>query len=355
MQSLKAAVLSEASTTGDRAVGRAQGAEVVKAKRIDALDFTKGILVLIMVLYHWLNYFVTGHDWIYKYLRFLPISFVFISGFLISQVYLSKYKRADLTIPKRLLVRGLKLLAIVAILNLAPRIIGFSIFRMRVSEWSAGDFARDFFTGTQPLAFSVLVPIAYLLMLSAGLSFIARHWESVYYVFSLALVAGCALGEARGINSGYLQTLSIGMLGVCVGHFSIEKINSLLKHGSLIVITYVAYLIGITVLTDTYLLQICGVCVTLLVIYWCGTRLADERTVGYTAILLGQYSLFSYIIQIVILQILRGCLRPFGSGAAMSVAAFALCIAGTILSVMALKMARRRAPIVNTMYKAVFA
>ena len=76
MQSLKAAVLSEASTPGDRAVGRAQGAEAVKAKRIDALDFTKGILVLIMVLYHWLNYFVTGHDWIYKYLRFLPISFV---------------------------------------------------------------------------------------------------------------------------------------------------------------------------------------------------------------------------------------------------------------------------------------
>src|SRR4051794_18609125 len=103
MQSLKSVVLAESSMATDLGGSpndRAGGVKAGKAKRIDALDFTKGILVLIMVLYHWLNYFVTGHDWIYKYLRFLPISFVFISGFLISQVYLSKYKRADLTIPK---------------------------------------------------------------------------------------------------------------------------------------------------------------------------------------------------------------------------------------------------------------
>jgi peptidoglycan/LPS O-acetylase OafA/YrhL len=359
MQSLKSAVLAESPTANNRAGSTndlAVGAEVGKAKRIDALDFTKGILVLIMVLYHWLNYFVTGHDWIYKYLRFLPISFVFISGFLISQVYLTKYKRADLKIPKRLLVRGLKLLALVAFLNLAPRMIGSSIFRMRISDWTYGEFARDYFTGTHPIAFSVLVPIAYLLILSAGLFFIATHWESVYHIFCLALVVGCAVGEARGINSGYLQTVSIGMLGVSVGHIPIEKINALLKYGSLIFLTYAAYLVGITLLTDSYLLQIVGVGVTLLVIYWCGTRIAEERTIGRIAILLGQYSLFSYIIQIVILQILRGSLQAFtASGVVISIAAFAACVAGTILSVMALKLARSRAPIVNTMYKAVFA
>ena len=351
-------MLAESSTAADRAGGtsdRAAGTEVGKARRIDALDFTKGTLVLIMVLYHWLNYFVTAHDWVYRYLRFLPISFVFISGFLISQVYLSKYKRADLTIPKRLIVRGLKLLAIVALLNLAPRMIGSGIFRMRISEWSPGKFAWDFFTGVQPIAFSVLVPIAYLLMLSAGLFFIARNWESVYHVFCLVLVVGCAVGEVRGINSGYLQTVSIGVLGVSVGHIPIEKINALLKYGSLIFVTYIAYLLGITLLTDSYLLQIAGVCVTLLVIYWCGTRIAGERTIGQTVILLGQYSLFSYIIQIVILQILRGSLRAFGPSVAISVTAFAACIAGTVLSVLALKLARRRAPIVNTMYKVVFA
>src|SRR4029077_598346 len=54
-----------------------------KRKRIPALDFTRGTLVLIMVLYHWLNYFVTADGTIYKYLRFLTPSFIFITGFLI--------------------------------------------------------------------------------------------------------------------------------------------------------------------------------------------------------------------------------------------------------------------------------
>src|SRR5580704_5753793 len=66
-----------------------------KAQRIPALDFTKGALVLIMVLYHWLNYFVGPQADIYRYLRFLTPSFIFITGFLVSGVYLSKYSVAD--------------------------------------------------------------------------------------------------------------------------------------------------------------------------------------------------------------------------------------------------------------------
>src|SRR4051812_8978697 len=60
-----------------------------KSKRVPALDFTKGALVLIMVLYHWMNYFIRADGDVYKYLRFLTPSFIFITGFLVSQVYLS--------------------------------------------------------------------------------------------------------------------------------------------------------------------------------------------------------------------------------------------------------------------------
>ena len=38
-----------------------------KNARLAALDFTKGMLVLIMVLYHWINYFFAGQD--NRYLR----------------------------------------------------------------------------------------------------------------------------------------------------------------------------------------------------------------------------------------------------------------------------------------------
>src|SRR5579872_443944 len=83
-------------------------APVKDTNRVPALDFTKGALVLIMVLYHWLNYFVGPQGDIYKYLRFLTPSFIFITGFLISNVYLSKYGIADPRIPRRLVQRGLK-------------------------------------------------------------------------------------------------------------------------------------------------------------------------------------------------------------------------------------------------------
>src|SRR5271166_4503527 len=72
-----------------------------KPKRISALDFTKGALVLIMVLYHWVNYFI-GLQWpYYRYLRFLTPSFIFVTGFMISNVYLSKYVVDDPRLFKR--------------------------------------------------------------------------------------------------------------------------------------------------------------------------------------------------------------------------------------------------------------
>src|ERR1700758_4327571 len=78
-----------------------------KAGRIAALDFTKGSLVLIMVLYHWINYFYGVQD--NRYLRFLTPSFIFITGFLISNVYLSKYGVSDPKLPRRLIQRGAKI------------------------------------------------------------------------------------------------------------------------------------------------------------------------------------------------------------------------------------------------------
>src|SRR5512141_590938 len=84
--------------------------------RDTAIDFAKGTLVLFMVLYHWLNYFVPQGQY-YNYLRFLTPSFIFISGFMVSQIHLRRHENGDLRLPKRLIVRGLKLLAVFVVLN----------------------------------------------------------------------------------------------------------------------------------------------------------------------------------------------------------------------------------------------
>ena len=59
--------------------------------RNPALDYTKGVLVLFMILYHWINYFVGIEGPVYPYLRFIPPSFIFIAGFLLANIYPTKY------------------------------------------------------------------------------------------------------------------------------------------------------------------------------------------------------------------------------------------------------------------------
>src|SRR5579884_4227563 len=86
--------------------------------RDTAIDFTKGALVLFMILYHWLNYFFGPHGQFYDYLRFLTPSFIFITGFMISQILLRRYESSGRNLPKRLFVRGLKLLMVFLVLNL---------------------------------------------------------------------------------------------------------------------------------------------------------------------------------------------------------------------------------------------
>ena len=102
--------------------------------RDTAIDFTKGALVLFMVLYHWLNYFVGPQGQYYDYLRFLTPSFIFITGFMISQIQLRRYENSGRSLSKRLFVRGLKLLLVFLVLN-ALVYAAFSRVQVPHSVW----------------------------------------------------------------------------------------------------------------------------------------------------------------------------------------------------------------------------
>ena len=160
-----------------------------KAVRIPALDFTKGALVLIMVLYHWINYFLGPHD--NRYLRFLTPSFIFISGFIISNIYLSKYGIADPHLPKRLIERGLKILGVFIVLNLMRGFV--SPGHTNANTLTTHDWIRSlidiYVLGSgvgggqaKAVAFFILVPIGYLLLLSAGLLVLSRYYRFTVHV-----------------------------------------------------------------------------------------------------------------------------------------------------------------------------
>src|SRR5437764_5088642 len=135
--------------------------------RIAAIDFTKGVLVLLMVLYHTLNYLEYGSI-PHEYMAFLPPSFILLAGLLAAEVNAGRKLTSDRR--SRLFVRALKILLVFTGLNVAARVV-----------WSSTDYGmelalREFFRGwrdvyltgnNQRVAFDVLVPIAYTLALAA--------------------------------------------------------------------------------------------------------------------------------------------------------------------------------------------
>ncbi len=352
--------MSELTTSEVRQGERTMVASRGKAARIPALDFTKGALVLIMVLYHWLNYFIGPQGSFYVYLRFLPPSFIFITGFLISQVYLRKYQITDARIPQRLVIRGLKILAIFIILNALISLVipeagnGKSF----TESFSVGNLTAIYITGNSAggklAAFTILVPIGYLLIFSAGLLVLCRVYKHIFHVASIIFLSIIFIFSLNGVKNDILELFTIGLLGVSVGYIPIQKVNAVLRHPLALLFAYLCYLIAIRVWDVPYPLQIIGVCLTVTVIYWLGTISGETGAIPRSVVLLGKYSLFGYIAQIAILQLGHRGLRHVTLGPLELCITLFVAAALTIIAVEAMDRARAKARIVNTVYSAVF-
>jgi len=334
-----------------------------RAQRIPALDFTKGALVLTMVLYHWINYFI-GPQWpYYLYLRFLTPSFIFISGFMVSHIYLSKYDAADPRLSKRLFTRGLKLLAIFVVLNVARTLVvpvlGTGVLVGNLLD--LGNLFTVFVSGNLPVAggklasFIILVPIAYLLMFSGVLMLPYRFYRYTFHVVCTFLLLSILILGLIGAQSQNLELTTIGMLGVLVGFTPIAAMNKFVRHPYLLAFAYLCYTIAITIWNVPYPLQIVGVPLSVMVIYLVGVSGSESRTIRSEVILLGKYSLFGYISQIAILQILKASVRHVNVGFAVLSISFIAAFALTIISVEVVDRARARAASMDRLYKAVFA
>jgi peptidoglycan/LPS O-acetylase OafA/YrhL len=334
-----------------------------KSQRIPALDFTKGALVLLMVLYHWLNYFI-GVQWpYYKYLRFLTPSFIFITGFMISNVYLSKYAAADSRLSKRLCTRGLKLIAIFIALNLARTLVipllGSGVLvrsqldpKNLFAVFVSGNFPV---AGSKLVAFSILVPISYLLMLSGALMLPYRLYRYTFHLVCVALLLSIVMLGVTSAGSYNLEFITIGMLGVLAGFIPIQKINDFVRRPYLLALAYVCYAISITIWNVPFPLLVVGTSLSLSVIYVIGASGSESGRIRSEIILLGKYSLYGYISQIAILQILNVGFHRINLGPAMLVISFFAAFALTIVSVEVVDRARARTATVDKLYKLVFA
>lgn len=326
-----------------------------RATRNDALDFTKGSLVLFMVLYHWLNYFVPL-DWdVYRYLRFITTSFIFITGFLVSNVYLAKYSPRDPRLHKRLFERGAKLLLLFTALNLAARaILSRGGGAGGVDSFLANSYAI-YVTGNGRAMFDVLVPIGYSLLVAPVVLM-----ASAVFPFALHLAAVAALALALATNgtpaaSINLELVAIGLFGMVVGTLPIARVHRLLERPVLLMGAYLLYLWAIGRWNILYPLQLVGVTLTLLLLYLAGTKLECKRVFERCVINLGKYSLFAYVIHIFILQAAREGLRGIRLTGTERLWPFVVTLLLTIALVELVIRVRSRSASVDRVYRLVFA
>jgi hypothetical protein len=327
------------------------------SNRIEALDFTKGTLVLVMVVYHWLSTFQGPQGFIYRYLRFLPPSFIFITGFLVSNAYLARYGLTDPRLPKRLLGRGLKILALFIALNAAISFLLTGFRNVTVENLEAVYVSGNVFVAGvgKTASFYILVPIAYLLLLSAALLILCRFFKYTFYVVCVAALVANFVLNYQGLKSGNLELVTVGLLGLILGYIPIEKINSFVKHPFIVIGAYLCYTVAITLEEPNYAMQIIGVFVTLMLIYSIGARNLDPSMARRLVTLLGRYPLFGYIAQIAILQVLRIGLRRLGPNPELLALSFVAAVILTVLAVIAMDRARSKSSAVDRIYKVVFA
>ncbi len=328
-----------------------------------AIDFTKGALVLFMVLYHWLNYFIGPGGHYYIYLRFLAPSFIFISGFMISQVHIPRYRTIGRSLAKRLAVRGLKLFTLFVALNMLRVVLLSHASGILVSAWILlqnlsgvliGARAAAF-EGQKGVAFDMLVPIAYLLILAGCVLGVTGREKHGFGCALFVLVSAVLLSNTHGTVNGYLDQLMIGALGVVVGFAGRTQIMASLGHPWVLTLLYGGYLVAITFWSVTLPLQVVSVFLTTALLYIAGSGKATPVVILRFNALLGKYSLMGYVAQIAILQglVRIPLLSRHGAGASL----IGLLLAGLItwMVIGITDTARRKSDAADRLYRLVFA
>lgn len=319
--------------------------------RDEALDAVRGVLVLVMVVYHWFNYFVEIEWDIYRYLRFVTPSFIFITGFLIPRVYVARHGAVSWRISRRLTERGLKLLLLFAALNvLAGR------WRNPAStELGAWHFWQEALTtGRGSAAFGILVSIGYLLILAPAVIAITHCRAGMLWaVAALAITVSMSL-RALGIVSIPGEFVAIGIAGLATGATGSAHIDSVVERVRWLVAAYGVYLLAITIWNIRYPLQVAGAGMTVLLLYGLARRAASRASWWRQLVQMGRYSLYAYVAQIVLLRALHDLTRNHIAAITLAVS-FVLGLGLTALAVRVAADLRSRWDVADRVYRTIFA
>jgi len=318
---------------------------------------TKGVLVVAMVIYHSFNY-STDYTLGFKYLPFLPPSFILITGFLISRLYFKPEAARDPGVDGRLLLRGFRLLFLFTFLNVLTQLVGRQKFA--TGPQGIGYLADYWFEiygigGGQFAAFSILLPIAYLLLL-APLLILLNRWNRILVpLAAVSLAIFCAITSPQGETSANLALLSAGLIGVILGGVPVSVLVAMGRYWYVAVAVYVGYVALSHLVWQNPFDQLLNAFLALAAIFSVCSAINSNSPFGRRLLVLGKYSLLAYILQIAVLQVLArfvGRVEPF-------TAPFFLQMLGVLLLMIiiaeSLGWARRKSTRVDASYRAIFA
>jgi peptidoglycan/LPS O-acetylase OafA/YrhL len=322
-----------------------------KRARDEALDWVKGALVVLMVIYHSLNY-SPYTSVAFVYIAFLPPSFIFLAGFLLTNSYFARYDLRDWRLHRRLIVRGAKLVLLFTALNVG-------LYFLALGPEALGRFAENveaiyLAADGRVASFQVLTSIGYLLFLAPLLLVVGSLNRWLLPALALALLLFCAVMEGRGAVGYHLRMISTGIIGTAFGLLPLERVTSFARKWFIVVPLYCVYRTGSYFIGEPYAMQLTGVVTGLLVLYCLALHLSAKDYTYRQVVLLGRYSLFGYIVQLALLQVIVRALGPFETPLAVAILAM-VTLAATWAVTLLIHRLRPKARFVDLTYKAAFA
>jgi uncharacterized membrane protein len=323
--------------------------------RLPYLDLTKGVLVILMVVYHSLNY-TSEYQLSFRYLSFLPPSFILITGFILSHIYARKYDPLDRSLTRRLVVRGVKLFALFTLLNVVAQYTRSPVYGQAVGiSTLIRNWDETFLIGSGKVAvFEVLLPISYLLVISPWLLRIAHRHSSFLLLLTVVLIGTCTYFDRRGESLLNLNLLTAGVLGMLIGQ-NLTSPFFLKRLAPFALVAYCIYIPFGRQLSYMYLIQLIAACTVLAAVAGICMRFTAESCWERRVLRLGQYSLLAYIVQIGVLQLASRFIGRPDPLSVLAAGSFLVTLIATSASVEFTRWMTVRSTSADRLYRAVFA
>lgn len=326
----------------------------LRPPRLAYIDITKGLLVILMVVYHTINY-TQSYATAFRYLCFLPLSFILITGFLLGRVSRSRVLDRPAEGSSRLVVRGMRLVVLFTVLNVLAQVVAGGRNGSRGVENFFAHWDDVYIEGGSRLAaFDVLLPIGYLVALSPVLLRLGISSRISLAVLTAIVLACCIIADLLGHAHANAFFISVGVLGLIVGMSSFDPAG-LKNRLPILAVGYATYLPIGMLRGWVFGIQVLGAVVALALIAALASYPKADSWAGKRIIVLGQYSLVAYIAQIAVLQLIARVIgRPelFSAGSAIL---FATAMIATSVTVEATHWCRGAFLPIDKAYRAIFA